>query len=306
MSFDLFFCWHKKEPVNWDSVADWSQKHLHFQRNDSQLFYSNEDTGVYFSLDFEVKDAEEEIVRSDYVDSGLSFNLNFARPSFFAYEAMPIIVDLCRHFGLAIYDPQASDPECVNQNPAVEELTESWRSSNRNAVSALHELNAESPFRMPAAVSDYLWNYCRTKKDLQTRLGDDIFVPGLFPFGKSGRHDIGTMIVCTSDIPMIVPNSQWVVVRRPKKRLFGLKEDMKTGIVSARVFESALGDAIVPYQHWEPSVRVINPESAAVAAKRLESIQDMIPAKEFVRIAPDKFIDTEIEMSHGGDTDILQ
>src|SRR4051794_17603126 len=117
MSFDLYFCWHDEQPIGFGSVVEWSEKHRHFQRQDDRLWYSNEDTGVYFSIDFEIKDTEESVIPSDYFDSGLSFNLNFNRPSFFASEAMPLVVDLCENFRLAVFDPQEPDGRAVNHNP---------------------------------------------------------------------------------------------------------------------------------------------------------------------------------------------
>src|SRR5215813_11272337 len=108
MSFDLYFCWRKQAPIDFDLVAEWAKKHNHFQRQNSQLWYNNEDTGVYFSLDFEIKDSEDNVIPEDsgYFDSGLSFNLNYNRPSFFGYEAMPIAEMLASTFSLGVVNPQ--------------------------------------------------------------------------------------------------------------------------------------------------------------------------------------------------------
>jgi hypothetical protein len=293
MSFDLYFCWHQKKLINFDSVAEWSQKHCYFQRNDNQLWYNNQDTGVYFSIYFEIKDPEEQVIPSGYVDSGLSFNLNFSRPSFFAREAMPVVVDLCRHFGLAAYDPQQSEKGVVNEDPTVAALINSWLRSNRNAVKALHEAGAAAPLRMAASIAEYLWSYSRRKQELQAKVGDDIFVPGLFPFRKAGSSNIGTMIVCTAGIPMILPDSHWVLIRYPRKRLLGMKEDMKTGVVCRSTFETSVEDLMDQYSDWEPPVRIINPKSAEAMAERLRSIQDTLPPEEFERVALDDFIDFE-------------
>ena len=60
-----------------------------------ELWYSNPKTGVYFSFDFEAKAPESPDDGPDipdgYFDSGLSFNSNYNRPSYFAFEAMPIV-----------------------------------------------------------------------------------------------------------------------------------------------------------------------------------------------------------------------
>lgn len=306
MSFDLYFCWHDEQPIGFDSVVEWSEKHRHFKRQNDRLWYSNEDTGVYFSIDFEIKDTEESIIPSGYFDSGLSFNLNFNRPSFFGYEAFPLVVDLCESFRLTVFDPQESDGQAVNDNPGVEKLTNSWLRSNRNAVVTLQEYEKGfSVSRMPLSTSKYLWSYSRKKHALQAKLTDDIFVPTLFPFRRGGSESIETAVICTSEIPMVVPTSEWVVIQRPKKRFLGIKEETEIGVVSASVFSSAVGDLIVPFTDWKPSVRIINQESAGAAAKRLRSIQDMLPLKEFERVALDSFIDFEDE-SPGRTTGIIQ
>jgi hypothetical protein len=307
MSFDLYFFWHNEQPIDFDSVVEWSEKHRHFQRQNDRLWYSNEDTGVYFSIDFEIKDTEESVIPSDYFDSGLSFNLNFNRPSFFGYEALPLVVDLCENFRLGVFDPQEPDGQAVNHTPGVAELTNSWLRSNHNAIVTLKEYNkGVSISRMPLSTSRYLWSYSRKKQDLQAKLNDEIFVPTLFPFRRGGSESIETAVICTSAIPMVVPASEWVVIQRPKRRFLGIKEETEIGVVSASVFNSAVGDLILPFTDWKPSVRIINPESADAAANRLKSIQDMLPLKEFERVAPDSFIDFEDESPGRTVTEITQ
>ena len=111
MSFDLFFCWDRQERINFEAVCSWSDALAYFERNDNQLWYRNEDTGVYFSLDFEGKqpaEGEGPEIPEGYFDTGLSFNLNFNRPSYFGYEAMPFVENLSKRFGLFAFDPQAT------------------------------------------------------------------------------------------------------------------------------------------------------------------------------------------------------
>ena len=49
MSFDLYFCWRKRERINFEEVKAWSEGIEYFKRNDAQLWYSNPKTGVYFN-----------------------------------------------------------------------------------------------------------------------------------------------------------------------------------------------------------------------------------------------------------------
>lgn len=112
MSFDLYFCWRKPERINSDEVRAWAQRIDSFTRNKAELWYSNLNTGVYFSFDFEAappKSPEDgPDVPPGHFDSGLSFNMNYVRPSYFAFEAMPIVEELTCRFGLSVLNPQES------------------------------------------------------------------------------------------------------------------------------------------------------------------------------------------------------
>lgn len=297
MSYDLYFCWQKKEPIDFDLVAEWAKKHIHFQRKEHQLWYNSEHTGVYFRIDFEIRDPEDAMIPEDYpnyFDSGLSFNLNYNRPSFFGYEAMPIVVDLCQSFGLTVYDPQAFDERALNQDPGAEGLINSWLRSNSNGITTLRDMGS-SLSRMALSSSKYLWMYSRRKVELQTKLGDSIFVPMLFPFRKTGSADVGTAIVCTSGISMIVPAADWIIIRRPKRHFPGFGKEIETGVISRKTFDHTLGVHLTHFPDWEPAVKVVNPETTTLAEIRLKLIEHMLPLNEFERLGNDGFTDIENE-----------
>ena len=96
MSYDLFFCRKERIPLDFTEVVLWSKKHPNFKATFStQLWYENEQTGVYFSIDRdEEPDPEGTCIPDGYFDLSLSFNLNFLRPQVFALEAMPMIESL--------------------------------------------------------------------------------------------------------------------------------------------------------------------------------------------------------------------
>ena len=111
MSFDLYFCWPKRERVDLELVKAWASGFESFKQNENQLWYSNSKTGVYFSLNFACENSEspEDLpsIPVGFYDSGLRFNLNFNRPSYFGYEAMPFVEQVAAGFGLSVVDPQA-------------------------------------------------------------------------------------------------------------------------------------------------------------------------------------------------------
>jgi hypothetical protein len=105
MSYDLFFCTRPDNVVSKEEVSSYLSN-IPNVREDG--VYHNEDTGVYFILELiEQTDYEvETVIPSEYHDVGLSVNINYNRPKFFADESMPIIASLCEDLGLFVIDPQ--------------------------------------------------------------------------------------------------------------------------------------------------------------------------------------------------------
>lgn len=167
MSFDLFFCSPKNEKVNFDDVERWAESIEYFKRNETQLWYANPDTGVYFSIDFASDDAESPddapLIPDGYFDSGLSFNLNYNRPRYFAFEAMPIVANLATRFGLGVVDPQADlDEPPLTRVADTDALVSSWTTHNESATLALiRDPDFSNPLHMVPADSLYLWRYSK-------------------------------------------------------------------------------------------------------------------------------------------------
>ena len=110
MRYDIYFC--RKEPteLRFDEVVAWSHQYSKFKKQgESQLVYENQDTGVYFLLEWSTPtDEQESPIPSAVYDTGLSFSLDYARPTFFALEAMPVV--------------EASRCSIRNASPALEYL----------------------------------------------------------------------------------------------------------------------------------------------------------------------------------------
>jgi len=298
MSFDLYFCWQKNERIDFESVVTWAQTVGNFRGGSDQLWYQNEGTGVYFSLDFEAEapeDPEDARVPPGACDTGLSFNLNFIRPSFFAFEAMPIVAELARRFGLSVFDPQADNAKSLQQSVDAKNLVDSWSASNQWAVHAFVEQPGASVVRyMPPAKSLYLWKYAREKKRLEEGCGEDVFVPTLSPVCRQGTTDVDTAVICTEGIPMIMPASDWVIVVRDKKGLFRSKKDKDVGVISREAFNALVGSHLRDFD-WEDDmvVQIIQPDSAEPVAKILSSIDRTLERDEFEVLARDSFVDVE-------------
>jgi hypothetical protein len=298
MSFDLYFCSPKSGRIDFDAVAAWAKERGPFVRNPNQLWYSNEDTGVYFSLDFESNEPatpEDARVPEGAFDSGLSFNLNFNRPSFFGYEAMPHVEQLARRFDLRVFNPQSNAPDFATEAEA-KNLTESWLDHNRRAILTLTEQEPSfpSPPYMPLEHSLYLWRFGIAKAKLKLICGEDLYVPRLAPVHQKDSKVVSRAFTCTQGVPTIVPESEWVFIVRGKKSFFKPKEKPEVGVISRETFNELFDRYIEPFEFSETGVRVIRPESVKKVGNLLKSLEGMLERSEFDVVGTDSFVDIEL------------
>jgi hypothetical protein len=296
MSFDLYFCSQKNERVDFDAVWAWANRRGNFSRTDNQLWYENPNTGVYFSLDFDPQGSvplDDSPIPSNYFDSGLSFNLNFNRPSFFGYEAMPYVEELANRFDLSVVDNQAEVG--LMPQPDSKVLVESWLRHNGSAIHTVFENPPFSnPLRMPIASSLYLWKYSIVREDLERTCGEEIFVPHLFPVHRKGTSLVGRAVTCTQGVPMIVPEADWVFVVIRKKRIFRIREKHRIGVINIETFRELLRDNIKTFE-WTPlQVGVIRPESCDKVGKILRSVEHILDSSELEVIRRDAFVDIQL------------
>jgi len=299
MSFDLFFCWLRKERIDFASVCRQAESWGHFERTDRQLWYRNEDTGVYFSLDFEAESPNEgqrPDIPEGYFDTGLSFNLNFNRPSYFGYEAMPIVEHLASSFALSAFDPQASDSEhLLLPKVNADDLLRSWLSNNRNAILTMIEhAGLSTPPQMSLEKSMYRWNYSKNKRTLEERCGEQIFVPTLSPVRRSGSSHAQLAFAYTQNVPCLVPDSDWVLVVRKKKAHFWSAAESEVGVLSASRFRELAVESLRDFDSNDLSMRVIPLETSFRVSKVIQSCEFEFPKQEFEVLAPDEFVDIEI------------
>jgi hypothetical protein len=298
MSFDLYFCSPKSGRVDFDAVATWAKEKGPFVRNPGQLWYSNEDTGVYFSLDFgpnEPETPDDARIPEGIFDSGLSFNLNLNRPSFFGYEAMPYVEQLARRFDLRVFNPQSNAPDFATEAEA-KNLTESWLDHNRRAILTLTEQDSSfaNPFYMPLEHSLYLWRFSMAKEKLELICGEERYVPRLAPVHQKDSKVVSRAFTCTQGVPTIVPESEWVFVVRGKMSFFKPREKPEVGVVSRETFSDLLRGYIEPFEFSGTTMQVIRPESVKKVGDLLKSLERVLERSEFDVVGTDSFVDIEL------------
>src|SRR5271168_4683376 len=113
MSYDLHF--RSRFPdfrFTLDNFVDYFKVRPRYEIKGSQAWYSNGESGVYFSFEFnEQNEQNGDSGATDETDSKLfpvSFNLNYFRPHPFGLEAEPEAAAFVREFDLTVSDPQTS------------------------------------------------------------------------------------------------------------------------------------------------------------------------------------------------------
>jgi len=296
MSFDLFFCWQRQERIDFADVCGWARDFQSFEQKNNQLWYRDKDTGVYFSIDFEgapALEGEGPEIPSGYFDTGLSFNLNFNRPSFFGHESLPIVEALCKRFGLSAFDPQAPDSkQLLLREVSAVQLLQSWLINNRNAiVTMIEHAGLETPPEMSPEQSMYRWKYSKNKKNLQSQCGDGIFVPTLSPIRRMGSKKVQLAFALTERVPCLVPDSDWVLVVRKKKQHFWSPATSDIGVLSAARFRELAAENLQPFESGELFLQVIKPENALALSKVIQKCEFELPRQEFEVLSPDEFVD---------------
>ena len=252
-----------------------------------QFWYRNEVTGVYCSLSYSPLDADEV---EGCGSSGLAFNLNYLRPSFFAYETMPLVEAFCKHFDLLVEDPQ----EETTQPADAERLIASWRAHNTNAVRGMAA--AEPDFELnyyPETRATEWWHYMTARQSIEDALTEDLFVPSIM-FLQSPRKQLFTMIVWPDGIPQFFPRCDYVYVERQKKRLFGPKEE--TGVAPYQSVLDNFGSLLDDYRNGELQLKYLPIDKKPMAASLLQSLPlQTIDLGQHTRIEPDNFHDVEFK-----------
>jgi hypothetical protein len=298
MSFDLFFCWERKGRIDFGSVCSWAEGLGYFDRSQTQLCYRNEETGVYFTLDFQAKPLEEDEgpeIPEGYFDTGLSFNLNFNRPSFFGHEAMPIVEDLAGKLALSAYDPQARESEnLLVTKVKANDLLQNWLRCNRNAILTMIEhAGLSTPPQLSLKKSMYKWNYSKERKNLQRKYGEGIFVPTLSPVRRIGSNRGELAFVCTQGVPCLVPTSDWVFIGRDRKAHFWSGKQSEIGVISARRFRELVADRLESID-LDLSLHLLPPKLTREVGGLLEGCEFEFPREEFEVLPPDGFVDIEL------------
>ena len=261
--------------------------------------YHNQETGVYFILEYspQPKDEHETIIPPEYNDIGLSFNINYNRPKFFADESMPVVASMCNDLDLLVIDPQDheiggdSSPKYAN----AKDLIESWTNSNKMALSIYKQQGALPPY-LPRKEAESWWNYHYHRKIIQSDIGESIFVPNIFLLHKPEDKRVITTITWTDSIPIIFPDCDKVLIIHMETKGFLRKknETVVKGIIDSEIIREKFKDFIKVTDTVIGPMQVINPSEEKSIRNLFFQLTGNLEEFDYEGIGPDSIIDEKI------------
>jgi len=291
VSFDLNFGRLDGTIPSVEDMKEYFQGFSSVQVNDTdpggvQFWYQNEVTGVYCSFSYSPDDVDEEFDQvNQFSASGLSFNLNYIRPSFFAYETMPLVQGFCEKFELLVEDVQEDRVEAANAS----KLIQSWRMHNERAVGALADDKDVETRYLPEERATEWWRYTSIKQSLEDSLSDDIFVPSIMILENVEKR-LFTMVVWTKGISQFFPDCDYVLVQRDKKKLFGSKEEV--GLVPFDAVMDWLSSNLDEYVMDGGPVKYLSPDKMPAVVSAIQNLTLLpIDLSQHTRVAADGFHD---------------
>lgn len=241
---------------------------------DTAATYENEDTGVYFQIEWEIK---KRLLRGSLV-SNASININYYRPSFFGIEAAPEIAKFVERFSPSIEDPQMGG---MGSGPYSDSgLLNGWNQGNAFAHRSIIPTLDTPPYGLPTARLKQIWDWNYVRETRQTKVGDDIFVPRImFAQMKGGVVTLCTWVGAPTELPevdlIVAPGSN----------------PGESKILPRAAFEKELGEAGITAK---AGVFPIHSEAACRALlEKFQSGAEAIPA-DFSILPVDQILDEEL------------
>ncbi len=266
MSFDLNF--YKKE-TNTTTITEMVEFlntiPMLESRTEAQIVYENEETGVYFQFEIYEMDGDEnddENYFSNFLDTNLSFNINYIRPEFFGVECFEIVDKLVEKFDLFVLNPQEEGEPIKYQRG---ELLKSWLDSNKR-FSKLYFKEFELNY-LDLEKSNYSWKFCYNRNKLQEEFTEEYFVPNIFYIKRNGTETVETLCIWPEHIPIILPKVDFVLIERKVKKLFRVKKE--NGLVEYDTIIKELGRFFENKEEY----KILHPQNSSKIKSIFNSIE---------------------------------
>lgn len=247
MSYDLYFL--KPLEVERPTVGDLTEYFLsrpNFHSEGDQVWYENEETGVYFSFDIgdssgledDFDDEEETPPEDGYDSAGIAFNINYFRPHIFGLEAAPELAAFVDCFRFRIDDPQSDGMGRAEFTEAG--FLEGWNAGNLFGYRAcLNRQGNEEPslMTMPGADIERLWKWNYHRQSLQQTIDVDAYVSLVRILAINGEAK--SFVVWGDGIPEAFPEVDYIMI-------------VRDSIARRSFFRKKTDSCLVPFDAFKP------------------------------------------------------
>lgn len=254
MSYDLFFYKQKDCKTTDSDIRSYLDKRFNNPENSDQYWHENKETGVYFCFEYNEPEPDETIEGFENFDNtNWTFNINFLRPQFFGLESFPFVESFVNDLDLLVFNPQASGVDSLKKY-SHKELFDNW-----SAINMRHSSDFYTEYGLcylDLQKSDKSWEFNKNRIELQNKLGDETFVPGIFYFKEHKTGHISTLCVWPEHISTIIPDVDYFIIQKKIKKLFGKKES--SGLVSYKIIKDTFKDFITKTNGYD----IISPSNS--------------------------------------------
>jgi hypothetical protein len=210
MSYDLFFRSRNRDSrFSGDDFVRHFTDRPHYEFSATQAMYTNEDSGVYFSFDYNADTADDPEADASLLP--VAFNVNFFRPHPFALEAEPEVAAFVRAFDLTVSDPQTNG--MGEGEYSREGFLSGWNHGNAFGYRALgSQYRDRKVLTLPSARLEAAWRWNVDREARQRATGEDAFVPRIMFLDMNG--EVLTAVAWGDGIPILLPIVDVILVGR--------------------------------------------------------------------------------------------
>ncbi len=274
MSYDLYFYKHKNCKTTDSDIRSYLGERFPNTENADQFLYENNETGVYFSFEYDKPDLDDESLEGfeGFDNTNWMFNINFLRPQFFGLEAFPFVEGFIDDLDLIVLNPQVGGDETLAKY-SHKDLFENW--SNINARHSSDFFKEYELYYLDLDKSNKSWEFNQNRLVLQDKLGEMTFVPGIFYFKEHKTGLISTLCVWPEHISTIIPQVDYFIIQKKIKKIFGTKES--SGLVSLETIKNTFNDFITKENGYE----MISPSDSLKIEKLFNGLEYYSDFKDF-------------------------
>lgn len=275
MGYDLFF--KARSGSDQDALAYFREREF-YTVEENRVYYGNDDSGVYFGLEFDNRD------RPGFP---IALNINYCRPSYFILEAAPAVKSFVDALDLAVFDPQGAMTDGQFDERA---MMATWNQGN---IAATREIQNATPdddtFDLPAETLKQAWQWNVNRARLQKSVGEATFVP-LIMFASIEGTTV-TSAVWPDAIPAVLPKVDHLCISRndlAPRKLFHKEPDV-TFVAWANIEPLLL-------KHGTADQKGTIVLSYSTPPKEIASFIRKLPEelRTTLRLFPDRVLDREI------------